>query len=87
MARLIYELAIRLERVGLVEDRIFQIPLTQTNLADACCLSTVHIIRTLQDLRRRGLIRWRTVTLLEYEGLAQIAEAIPDASGQRRMSN
>ncbi len=37
----------------------FRLPLTQQNVADACGLSVVHVNRTLQELRRQGLIEWR----------------------------
>ena len=80
MAHLICELAVRLENVGLVEDDVFRVPFTQANLADACGLSTVHVNRTLQELRHRGLIKWQgqTVTLLEREKLEKIADFQPD---------
>ena len=79
VAHLICELASRLEIVGLVQDGSFNLPFTQANLADACSLSNVHLNRTLQELRRRRLIKWegRTVTLLDREQLEQIAEFDP----------
>ena len=80
MAHLICELAARLDNVGLVEDGVYRVPFTQENLADACGLSVVHVNRTLQELRRGGLIKWqrRTVTLLKREELEEIAEFQPD---------
>ncbi|WP_442869122.1 helix-turn-helix domain-containing protein [Bradyrhizobium sp. CCBAU 45384] len=38
-------------------------PFTQADFADACGLSVVHINRTIQELRRRGLIDWQSQTL------------------------
>jgi len=32
------------------------LPLTQVELADSVALSTVHVNRTLQELRRQGLV-------------------------------
>jgi CRP-like cAMP-binding protein len=65
---------------GAVEDSAFRVPFTQANLADACGLSTVHVNRTLQELRHRGLIKWQgqAVTLLEREKLEEVAEFQPD---------
>ena len=34
-------------------------PVTQTELADATGLSTVHVNRTLKTLRQQKLIRWQ----------------------------
>ena len=53
---LLLELHDRLEAVGLAKDGRFRIPLTQENFADALGLSVVHINRTLQGLRREGLV-------------------------------
>lgn len=76
IAHLTCELAVRLENVGLAEDGVFRVPFTQTNLADACGLSNVHVNRTLQELRHRGLIKWQgqTVTLLKREELEKVAD-------------
>ena len=76
MAHLICELAARLDNVGFVEDGIYRVPFTQENLADACGLSTVHVNRTLQELRRSGLIRWQrgTFRLLKREELEEVAD-------------
>lgn len=53
---LICELYTRLNMVGLVHDMEFELPLTQMHLADMLGLSTVHMNRSLQDLRRLGLV-------------------------------
>ncbi|MBZ9775476.1 Crp/Fnr family transcriptional regulator, partial [Mesorhizobium sp. CO1-1-8] len=39
-----------------IKDHVANLPITQADLADALGLSTVHVNRTLQDLRRDGLI-------------------------------
>jgi CRP-like cAMP-binding protein len=79
-AHLICELACRLEIVGESVGDEFQVPLTQQQLADITGLSTVHLNRTLQELRRRGLIVWRktSVALLNRKELEEIAEFQPD---------
>lgn len=80
VAHLFCEVAARLEVVGLLERNQFRLPLTQKNLADACGLSAVHINRTIQDLRRGGLIAWKSqiVTLLKPKELAAVAEFTPE---------
>ena len=53
---LLLELGERLEEVGLGDRDDFELPVTQEVLADALGLSVVHVNRTLQQLRRNGLI-------------------------------
>jgi CRP-like cAMP-binding protein len=62
--------------VGLVNRNRFNVPFTQRNLADACGLSNVHVNRTLQELRTRGLIVWegRTVTILKRDDLESVGD-------------
>jgi CRP-like cAMP-binding protein len=80
IAHILCELAARLDMVGMLEDDTFQMPFTQTNLADACGLSNVHINRTVQEMRHRGLISWqsKTVALLKRKELEIVAEFVPD---------
>ena len=56
MAHLLCELYVRLKAVGLTNGDGYAFPLTQAELGDALGLSTVHVNRTLQDLRGEGLI-------------------------------
>lgn len=53
---LFLELGERLEEVGLGDRDDFELPVTQEVLADALGLSVVHVNRTLQQLRRDGVI-------------------------------
>ena len=46
----------RLRAVGLVDGQAYQLPITQAELGDATGLSTVHVNRTLQELRGNNLI-------------------------------
>jgi CRP-like cAMP-binding protein len=89
MAHLLLELQHRLEIVGLGDSQRFPLPLTQEVLADALGLSIVHVNRTLQQLRREGLIELRSgvAILLQREALAAIALYRPPAApraGQER---
>jgi CRP-like cAMP-binding protein len=95
VAHLLCELANRLEVVGLLHDDSFGLPCTQQDFADACGLSTVHINRTIQELRRIGLIEWRghTVSLPRRKELETVADFSPDylhalkVAGPSRRSN
>ena len=79
LAHLICELAARLEIVGLLQDDSFEFPFRQQNLADACGLSTVHVNRTVQELKQQGLIEWegRVIHLLKRRELEALAEFNP----------
>ncbi|WP_246215876.1 helix-turn-helix domain-containing protein [Microvirga makkahensis] len=46
----------RLRSVDLVEGKSFDFPVTQTELADTVGLTTVHVNRTLKEMREHGLI-------------------------------
>jgi len=56
LAHLLIELYMRLNTVGRAHDGRCDFPLTQNDLADATGLTSVHVNRTLQELRRDGLI-------------------------------
>jgi CRP-like cAMP-binding protein len=56
LAHLFVELYLRLRTVGLTHNGTCDFPLTQTDLAEATGLTSVHVNRMLQDLRRDGLI-------------------------------
>lgn len=58
LAHLICEMLIRLEVVGLAPAQSFKLPVGQADLADTLGLSTVHVNRMVQELRRSGLITW-----------------------------
>ncbi len=79
MAHLLCELLVRLKAVGLVEDGTFDLPITQTELADAIGASTVHVNRVLQELRADGLIRSRgaQVQILDWERLKEAGDFDP----------
>ena len=56
IGHLLVELFLRLRCVGLTNGISCDFPLTQTDIADATGLTPVHVNRTLQELRRDGLI-------------------------------
>ena len=73
---MLLELGQRAAAVGLADGDESPLPLTQEILADALGLSVVHVNRTLQQLRRDGLldIRGSSLRLLDPDRLAVIAE-------------
>lgn len=56
MAHLFCEIQERLDIVGLAKNDTYEFPLTQQELGECLGLTAVHVNRTLQELRRRGLI-------------------------------
>ena len=56
VGHLLCELYLRLDGVGLTMGNSCELPLVQTDLADATGLSAVHVNRTLKELRAAGLI-------------------------------
>jgi len=70
------EMAARLHSIGDVNpDGSFSIPITQTELADTIGLTPVHVNRSLQRLRREGLVVWtkRRLTIVNRDLLEMIA--------------
>jgi CRP-like cAMP-binding protein len=80
VAHIICELFERLKLVGLAEGNSFAFPVTQLDLADATGLSTVHLNRTLQELRATGLItlRDRNLTIRDLQALRNTAMFNPN---------
>ena len=56
ISHLLCEFAYRLKAEGLSYNGVYELPMTQEQLADATGLTSVHVNRTLQELRRDGLI-------------------------------
>ena len=79
MAHLFCELRVRLGVVGMADEMGYDLPLTQTDLAECLGLTSVHVNRTLKELRERGLVEFRggRVTILDLEGLERVAEFDP----------
>lgn len=79
IAHLLCELLVRLEVVGLATGNSYTLPLTQVDLADTTGLSSVHVNRSLRELKRRGLIdlRSRRLEILDLPALKAVAEFKP----------
>ena len=80
MAHLFCELYVRLGLVGRTEGNRYEFPLTQRELSECLGLTVVHVNRTLQELRRKGLVQFedRNLTILDRRGLEGIAEFDPN---------
>jgi CRP-like cAMP-binding protein len=76
MAHLFCELYVRLSVVGRTKDEGYEFPLTQRELSECLGLTVVHANRTLQELRRRGLVELenRHLTIRDRRGLEGLAE-------------
>ena len=78
MAHLFCEMYARFKAIGLVAGTRFELPLTQSELADTLALSTVHINRTLQELRRQQLLSMNGKVLEIHDLAALQAVAVFD---------
>jgi len=75
LSHLFVELFCRLKAVGLAQGLGFDLPITQNHLAEANGLSLVHLNRTLQEMRREGLIELsdRQLRIVDLERLKRVA--------------
>ena len=75
LGHLFCELFVRLRAVGLTDGDSCPLPVTQVELADAMGLSNVHINRTLQELRRAGLVvfKGKRLTIPDLAALQKVS--------------
>ena len=80
VAHLFCELWLRMKTVGLVEDGMFDLPLTQTELGDTIGLNAVTVNRVLQRLRAEKLISLKRgqLAILDAERLMTISGFDPN---------
>jgi len=79
MAHVLCELLVRLRAVGLAEDHACDLPITQSEFADATGITTVHVNRMLQELRADGLIELKGdhLKVLDWDKLKAAGEFDP----------
>ena len=79
IAHLLCEVMTKLKAVGLADGVTCELPITQAELGDALGLSTVHVNRVLQDLRRENLISLNggSLKVLDWKALKQRGEFDP----------
>lgn len=79
VAHLLCETAVRLAAIGQSDGRDFGLPITQTDIADACGLTNVHVSRVLKTLRDTGFltVRGQQISLVNRDALWRLAEFDP----------
>jgi CRP-like cAMP-binding protein len=79
IAHIMCEMGMRMETARLGTRTSFQFNVTQEQLSDASGLTAVHVNRTLQQIRRDGLLTFssRHVEVMDWEALASLAEFDP----------
>lgn len=79
LGHLFCEVEARMRAVGLSDGNSFALPITQTDLGEACGLTPVHVNRMLRDLRERGLLQMQSgvVTILDRPALYRLCEFDP----------
>ena len=93
LCSLLLELYARLARVGLAEQLSFELPISQIVIADALGLSTVHVNRTFQLLKREGIIQseGHRLTILnlpvmrKFAGQLRLPKSSAETNGAERM--
>lgn len=79
ICHLLCELALRQEAMGVHVGSDYRWKITQEQLGDATGLTSVHVNRTLQSLRRDGLLRpdRRQVTVADWRRLSEQGDFTP----------
>jgi CRP-like cAMP-binding protein len=79
LAHLLTELHLRLRAVGRADENRFALPLTQQDLADTTGQATIHVNRSLRELRLEGVIELQEkhIAILNLPRLKEIAEFKP----------
>lgn len=88
IAHLFCEFITKMTAIGLSDGVTCELPLTQSEIADALGLSTVHMNKKLREIRQAGLVRVRSsrLTILDWNGLCELAEFDPNYLHLRRSS-
>jgi CRP-like cAMP-binding protein len=76
IAHLLCEIAERLRSAGLMTGDRYELPMTQEQIGDATGLTAVHVNRTLQLLRNKGLITRdrRAVQIKDWTALSAVGD-------------
>ena len=79
IAHLFCEMHVRLSGIGQCRENSIEFPLTQADIGEATGLTPVHVNRTLQNLRKNGLIelRDRRLTIPDPAELRRLAQFDP----------
>jgi len=73
------EIEAKLRAVGRSDGQSFHLPMTQSDLAEACGMTPVHLNRMLRELKERGLmsITARKVSIRDMAALRKLSEFDP----------
>jgi len=76
IAHFLLELLTRLQKIGLADERSFELPLSQDVIGDALGLSLAYVNRVLRRLSDEGLVSLKDqrVTIINFEELAALAD-------------
>jgi CRP-like cAMP-binding protein len=76
IAHLMCEVFTRLRAVGLTNGYACEFPITQSEIGDSLGLSTVHVNRSLQEMRADGLVDLQcgTLTILDWDAFKKAGE-------------
>ncbi|NUQ19194.1 MAG: Crp/Fnr family transcriptional regulator [Sphingomonas sp.] len=76
IAHLLCEFACRMNAQGLAPNGVYELPMTQEQLADASGLTPVHVNRVLQGLQRDGLMERdrRIIRFVDWEAMRDVAD-------------
>lgn len=79
IAHLLCEMGVRSEAAGLGTRTAYELPVTQERLGEAAGLTTVHVNRTLQEIRGEGLLRFGggRVEICNWEAVTSLADFDP----------
>jgi CRP-like cAMP-binding protein len=79
LAHFLCEMVMRLRAIGRQRGNTVPLPITQAEVGDALGLSTVHVNRTLQELREEGLLMWDNgvLAVLDWARLMAVGEFDP----------
>jgi CRP-like cAMP-binding protein len=74
-AHLLLEFATKMDAIGQVVNNSFELRISQADLADALGITSVHLNRTMQSLRRDRLIRTvsQTITIENWPEMIELA--------------
>lgn len=80
IAHLLCEVKLRQEGMSHPSNACASWLMTQEQLGDATGLTSIHVNRTIQGLRREGLLGYqqRELQILDWDGLCQVGDFTPD---------
>jgi len=76
VAHILCEFSLRMEAAGLARDHVYELPMTQEQLADAVGLTSVHVNRVLKQLREEGLIDRdrRNIRIVDWKRIREVGD-------------